>query len=157
MTTNESGGTFETAILYGEGENPSGELLREIRKDLRLSQLELAVLTGVDRASIAKGEAGQEMRVSTLKRLVEALGGDFSLTAVLPSSDLDELILDARRGSGRRGLGRGYRASFATEWTQSLRKSQRWQKLVSGANAAASMPDAAACTSAAKVSAPDAS
>ncbi len=139
----------------------AASLIREFRTALGLSQLEFATLAGVDPSALGKSEAGKELRLSGLERILSAFGGELSLKVRLPERpERMNTILweerDAARGRCPRS-GRGYRASFATEWTQSLRKSQRWQKLVSAPNTAASMPEAAARMSAAKVSSPDGS
>lgn len=133
-------------------------ILLALRFRLHLSQAELSGLTSFDKTVIAKAERGKEMRLSVLNRLVESLGGRLDLVLRLPLPRCEYIDwFGEQRLETSRSRRRGYRASFATEWTQSLRKSQRWQKLVSGLKTAASIPDAAACTSAAKVSAPEGS
>lgn len=142
-----------------EVDAPTGsDLLRGFRAALGLSQAEFASLAGIDRTALGKAELGKEPRASGLARVAEVFGGELRLTIRLrrPPDELRRLFGEERLRalSEDPRLGRGYRASLAIEWTQSLRKSQRWQKLVFGENTAASMPDAAPRMSAAKVSSP---
>lgn len=60
-------------------------LLRELRKVEALSQTELARRMGVSQPAIARIEAQDDVQVSTLQRLVEALGGSLEVIARLPS------------------------------------------------------------------------
>ncbi len=143
-------------------EAPTGaELLRVFRAALGLSQAEVALLAGIDKTALGKAELGKELRTSGLARLFAEFGGELSLKVRLsrPPEALKRLFGEERSRVSAENprLGRGYHTSFAIEWTQSLRKSQRWQKLVSGENAAASMPDAAPRMSAAMVSSPESS
>lgn len=139
----------------------AGVLLRDLRTTLGLSQLEIAILTCWDKAALGKAESGKELRLANLGRVLAAMGGSLEIRVRLPRSPE---TLRAELGKERLAAsneilraGRGYRASFATEWTQSLRKSQRWQKLVFGSNTPASMPEAAARTSASRAASPDGS
>lgn len=60
-------------------------LLEELRKVESLSQAELARRMGVSQPAIARLETQDDVQVSTLQRLVQALGGVLEITAKLPS------------------------------------------------------------------------
>jgi DNA-binding XRE family transcriptional regulator len=58
-------------------------LLGEIRKFMGLTQEELAGALGVTQPSLSKLEKQDDMQVSTLRRLIEALGGQLEIIAHL--------------------------------------------------------------------------
>lgn len=58
--------------------------LAEIRKQAGLTQLDLASVLGIKQPSLSKLEGQDDMQISTLRRLVEALGGELELVAKLP-------------------------------------------------------------------------
>ena len=62
--------------------------LAKIRKSKQLKQTELAVIMGVSQASISKVESGKDIQLSTLQNYVRALGGEVSIIAKMPSSDV---------------------------------------------------------------------
>lgn len=49
-----------------------------------LTQAELADAIGISQSALSKMEAQRDMQVSTLRRLVEGLGGNLKLIAHLP-------------------------------------------------------------------------
>ena len=55
--------------------------LAELRRALRLSQEELAQTLQVGQAAVAKIEKRADMYVSTLRRFVEAMGGELQIVA----------------------------------------------------------------------------
>lgn len=62
--------------------------LRHLREELELSQVQLARKMGVSQPAIAAIEArGDEIKLSSLKKYVEALGGKLSLNVELPTGD----------------------------------------------------------------------
>ncbi len=63
-------------------------LLGEIRKLMGLTQEELAGELGVTQPSLSKIENQDDIQVSTLRRLIEALGGQLELIAHLPKGDI---------------------------------------------------------------------
>ena len=63
-------------------------LLAEIRKFMGLTQEQLASALGVTQPSLSKLENQDDMQVSTLRRLVEALGGQLEIIAHLPRADI---------------------------------------------------------------------
>jgi transcriptional regulator with XRE-family HTH domain len=63
-------------------------LLAEIRKSAGLTQEELAATLGIQQPSLSKLENQDDMQISTLRRLVEALGGSLEINARLPKGDV---------------------------------------------------------------------
>ncbi|EPG2186426.1 helix-turn-helix transcriptional regulator [Enterobacter cloacae] len=60
--------------------------LNQLREELNISQIELAVAMGVKQPTVAKIEQpGNDPRLSTLKRYVSALGGELSIDVTLPN------------------------------------------------------------------------
>lgn len=59
-------------------------VLSELRKAEKLTQRELARRLGVSQPAIAKIESQSDVQLSTLQRLVEALGGSLEVIARLP-------------------------------------------------------------------------
>ena len=62
--------------------------LAKLRKTKQLKQTELAALMGVSQASISKVESGKDIQLSTLQNYVSALGGEVSIIAKMPNSDV---------------------------------------------------------------------
>lgn len=62
--------------------------LAELRKALHVSQEELARLLGKSQAAIAQMEQRTDMKVSTLREAVEAMGGKLELVAHFPAGDV---------------------------------------------------------------------
>ena len=60
-------------------------LLSEIRKLAGLTQADLADALGVKQPNVAKMERQDDMQVSTLNRIVQALGGELEIVAHLPA------------------------------------------------------------------------
>ncbi|MCI0358276.1 MAG: helix-turn-helix transcriptional regulator [Planctomycetaceae bacterium] len=63
-------------------------LLAEIRKSVGLTQEDLAAQLGVKQPTLSKLEAQDDMQISTLSRLIQALGGELELIAHLPGGDI---------------------------------------------------------------------
>lgn len=59
-------------------------LLAELRKLAGMTQTELADRLGVNQSTISQLEHQDDVQVSTLRRIVEALGGELEITAKLP-------------------------------------------------------------------------
>jgi len=59
-------------------------LLSEIRKLADMSQRELAAALGIKQPSLSKLEHQDDMQISTLKGIVQALGGELSVLAKFP-------------------------------------------------------------------------
>jgi DNA-binding XRE family transcriptional regulator len=72
--------------------------LHALRERAGISQAELADRLSVSRPRVSAIErGGDDLRVSTVKRYVEALGGTMRLVATIDGEDVD---LDARRTLG---------------------------------------------------------
>ena len=63
-------------------------LLGEIRKEAGLTQEDLAKAIGIKQPSLSKLESQEDMQISTLQRLIQALGGQLELIAHMPSGDI---------------------------------------------------------------------
>lgn len=61
--------------------------LSELRKARRLTQEELADRLGIRQANVSKMERRLDMRVSTLREVVEAMGGELRITAHFPDAE----------------------------------------------------------------------
>jgi transcriptional regulator with XRE-family HTH domain len=59
-------------------------LLSEIRKAVGLTQEELAESLGIKQPTLSRLESQNDMQISTLRRLVHALGGELEIVARLP-------------------------------------------------------------------------
>jgi transcriptional regulator with XRE-family HTH domain len=70
-------------------------LLRELRFDQDVTQEQLAAMMGIRQASLSKIEHQDDLLVSTLRRYVEALGGDLEILARFP----DRTVALRRYGS----------------------------------------------------------
>jgi len=62
--------------------------LQEIRKNRQLTQQDLAELLDVNQAALSKMENQDDMRVSTLRRLLAAMGGNLKIVAQFPEGDI---------------------------------------------------------------------
>jgi DNA-binding XRE family transcriptional regulator len=58
--------------------------MRELRKARHMTQVELAKSLGVKQEQISRIEQRSDMHLSTLRRHVEAMGGELILTAKFP-------------------------------------------------------------------------
>ncbi|MDE0523597.1 MAG: helix-turn-helix transcriptional regulator [Boseongicola sp. SB0675_bin_26] len=65
--------------------------MREIRKRLDITQVELATELGIGQEGISRLERRNDTLVSTLRKVVEAMGGDLRLIAELPDGGRVEL------------------------------------------------------------------
>lgn len=62
--------------------------LSEIRKAVGLTQTELADMLGIKQGSLSQMEGQSDIQLSTLRRLVEALGGQLEIVARFPSGSI---------------------------------------------------------------------
>lgn len=80
--------------------------LQELRKARELSQDELAASLGVNQATISKLERRTDMYISTLRRFIDAIGGELEIHARFPEGtvvieqfgDLDHPAIPALSG-----------------------------------------------------------
>lgn len=62
--------------------------LQTLRQSLNITQEELAELMEVSQHVVSKMENGHNMYISTLQRMIEALGGELKLVAHFPDRDV---------------------------------------------------------------------
>jgi transcriptional regulator with XRE-family HTH domain len=60
-------------------------LLAELRRLSGMTQVQLAKALGIRQPTLSKLESQDDMQISTLRRIVEALGGTLEIAATLPS------------------------------------------------------------------------
>ena len=63
-------------------------LLSEIRQAAGLTQAELAEALGIKQPSLSRLESQHDMQISTLERLIHALGGELEIVARLPTGTI---------------------------------------------------------------------
>ncbi|MCF8128091.1 MAG: helix-turn-helix transcriptional regulator [Deltaproteobacteria bacterium] len=63
-------------------------LLAEIRKQMGLTQEQLAKALNIKQPTLSKIESQGDMQIGTLRRIIEALGGELELIAHLPGGDV---------------------------------------------------------------------
>lgn len=59
-------------------------VLAEIRRESDMTQSELAKAMGVSQPALSKLESQDDMQISTLRRLIHALGGELEMVVKLP-------------------------------------------------------------------------
>ena len=62
-------------------------LLPELRKHSGLTQKEVATVLGISQPGLSKMEQQDDMRIGTLSKLIEAMGGTLEIIAYLPQGD----------------------------------------------------------------------
>jgi transcriptional regulator with XRE-family HTH domain len=72
-------------IERGVREDLSDMLLSEIRRLAGLTQEQLAASLGVKQPTLSQLESQDDMQISTLRRIIEALGGELEIIATLPT------------------------------------------------------------------------
>lgn len=65
--------------------------LQEFRKSLGMTQAELAKEMSISQVTISKLEKRKDMHISTLKKYVEALGGQLEINIKLPKNEMDAI------------------------------------------------------------------
>jgi transcriptional regulator with XRE-family HTH domain len=63
-------------------------LLAEIRKEAGFTQEDLAKTIGIKQPTLSKLESQDDIQISTLQRLIQALGGQLELIAHMPGGDI---------------------------------------------------------------------
>ena len=74
--------------------------LNELREARQLTQESLAQILGVNQSAISKLEKRTDMYLSTLKNIIEAMGGTLRIEAVFPDGTvrIDQLRAIAKNG-----------------------------------------------------------
>lgn len=62
--------------------------LQELRRNRHLTQQELANLLNINQAALSKMENQTDMRISTLRKLLSAMGGNLKIVAEFPDGDV---------------------------------------------------------------------
>jgi transcriptional regulator with XRE-family HTH domain len=78
--------TVEAALREAEVLAAAIEL-NELRRARRLTQEELARRLGIRQSNVSKMERRLDLRVSTLRDVVEAMGGELRITALFPDAE----------------------------------------------------------------------
>lgn len=76
-------------------------LLSEIRHLAGKSQTELARILGVKQPGVSKLEQQDDMQISTLKKIIEALGGEVHIIARFPKADVEINQFEPRKKAKR--------------------------------------------------------
>jgi len=63
-------------------------LLAELRKSAGVTQEELASSLGIKQPTLSRMESQSDMQISTLRRVIESLGGELEIIAHLPDGDV---------------------------------------------------------------------
>ena len=79
--------------------------LQELRQARALSQAELAEVLGLNQATISKLERRTDMYLSSLRRFVEAMGGELEITANFPEGRVRIQLLEELDEKGARSAG----------------------------------------------------
>ncbi len=66
--------------------------LQKLRKSLNKTQIDVAAFMGVQQFQISKWERQEDLSVSKVRELVEALGGNLKLIAEFPGDTPKEII-----------------------------------------------------------------
>jgi transcriptional regulator with XRE-family HTH domain len=65
--------------------------LQDLRRSRRLTQQELSEILNINQAVLSKMENQSDMRISTLRRLLAAMGGQLKIVAEFPEG---EVVID---------------------------------------------------------------
>ena len=90
-------GNTEHELMHEIGQRLSGYRLQK-----NLTQEELATATGLNQKTISHAEAGKDPRLSTIIRILRALGRIEALDAFLPKPGISPLMLAKMAGRERR-------------------------------------------------------
>jgi transcriptional regulator with XRE-family HTH domain len=78
-------------------------LLSELRRSAGKSQQQVADALGIKQPSLSKLEKQSDMQISTLRKIVEALGGEIEVLARFPKGTIKIDQFDPTRRSKREG------------------------------------------------------
>lgn len=62
--------------------------LQELRQTRQLTQQQLADILHINQAALSKMENQSDMRISTLRKLLQAMGGNLKIVAEFPEGDV---------------------------------------------------------------------
>ena len=62
--------------------------LQELRQTRRLTQQDLAEILNINQAALSKMENQTDMRISTLRKLLSAMGGSLKIIAEFPEGEV---------------------------------------------------------------------
>lgn len=86
------------AVSEQEYEKLRAEMpLNQLRQALRLSQEQIAQALGVTQAAISKMENREDLLIGTLRRFIEAMGGELDIRARFPQGEVTLKDLDRNR------------------------------------------------------------
>lgn len=63
-------------------------VLAELRRAMKLSQEELAAILHINQASVARMEKHTDMYIGTLRRFIQAMGGELDIVARFPDRQI---------------------------------------------------------------------
>lgn len=63
-------------------------LLSELRRSAGVTQESLATTLGIKQPTLSRMESQDDMQISTLRRVIESLGGELEIIARLPDGDV---------------------------------------------------------------------
>jgi predicted XRE-type DNA-binding protein len=63
-------------------------LISEIRREAGFTQEQVAEVLGIRQPSLSKLESQDDMQISTLREIVNALGGELEIIAHMPAGDI---------------------------------------------------------------------
>ncbi len=73
--------------------------LAEMRKSQKISQAKLAEALGVKQMQVSRLEKRRDPRLSTLRRSIEALGGQLTMIATFPNQEPMVFVTESRKGT----------------------------------------------------------
>ena len=79
--------------------------LQELRRALDLTQQQVAAALGINQVAVSKMESQTDMYVSTLRRFVEAMGGELRIVARFPQGNVEISQFKREAGTDRTGGG----------------------------------------------------
>jgi transcriptional regulator with XRE-family HTH domain len=86
--------------------------LAELREAQDLTQVQLAEKLGIDQGAVSKIERRTDMYLSTLRKVIQAMGGQLELTARFPTGRVQVLTFrDTDRSGKKRGKQRSSRTT----------------------------------------------
>jgi transcriptional regulator with XRE-family HTH domain len=76
--------------------------LTELREARDLTQVQLAEKLGIDQGAVSKIERRADMYLSTLRNVIQAMGGQLELTALFPTGRVQVLTFQGKENSGKK-------------------------------------------------------